>query len=337
MSGKALRAPILAAAAHTGEPPPMLAERVGVAPSLATDPDARVPHAVVARAWEVLSAHARAPHLGLTAAMFLDAAPLDLVDVALGAAPTLGAMMTSYLRYQRLFHDANDSTVSLEGDVAVARFHLRGVPRCRPLAEFVLASWVRRAQRLAGPTFRPIEIRFVDADVSDPAFHRALSAPVRGGADHDAIVLTRAQLDAPLLGADAGVIARLTPQLDRALARDDVEDEARARLRELLAQLGPAVSAAALARALGVSTRTLQRRLGERGTRFAALLDDARRERALAELERPDASIAEVAFVVGFADLSAFARAFRRWTGTSPARHRRDRGMPHGAGRLGPR
>src|SRR5689334_8389640 len=108
ISGKALRAPLLAAVARTGDPPPALAAMIGVSPEVAIDVDARVEHEVVLRAWDVLSTHARDPHLGLFAVELLDAAPLDIVDVALSASPDLRSLITAYMRYQRLFHDANE-------------------------------------------------------------------------------------------------------------------------------------------------------------------------------------------------------------------------------------
>jgi AraC-like DNA-binding protein len=78
-------------------------------------------------------------------------------------------------------------------------------------------------------------------------------------------------------------------------------------------------SLAVVARALHVSARSLQRRLGERGTSFQALVDDARRAMAEELLGGQHASVTETAFAVGFADVPAFTRAFRRWTGTPPS------------------
>jgi AraC-like DNA-binding protein len=78
-----------------------------------------------------------------------------------------------------------------------------------------------------------------------------------------------------------------------------------------------------VARRLGTSARTLQRRLREEGTSFAAELDAVRRERAEAFLRAPDVSIAEVSWLLGFAEQSAFTRAFRRWTGVAPTEWRR--------------
>jgi AraC-like DNA-binding protein len=76
---------------------------------------------------------------------------------------------------------------------------------------------------------------------------------------------------------------------------------------------------------LGTSARSLQRRLENERTTFAQVVDHVRRERAEVALQAPDVAIGEVSWLLGFSDQSAFARAFRRWTGQSPARWRRAR------------
>jgi AraC-like DNA-binding protein len=77
------------------------------------------------------------------------------------------------------------------------------------------------------------------------------------------------------------------------------------------------------ARALGLSARTLHRRLDEEGTSFREIKDGVRREVALARLEKSDASIAEIAAELGYSEPSAFFRAFQGWTGVAPTIHRR--------------
>jgi len=79
----------------------------------------------------------------------------------------------------------------------------------------------------------------------------------------------------------------------------------------------------AIAKELRLSTRTLKRKLADRGTTFSAIVDDVRRQRALLLLDDRALSIGEIAARLGYTELANFTRAFRRWTGTTPAAHRR--------------
>jgi AraC-like DNA-binding protein len=103
-----------------------------------------------------------------------------------------------------------------------------------------------------------------------------------------------------------GAAGRLVQSARRALAKDDGFR-----------------SADEVAAALGTSPRTLARKLTLAGTSISALLDEARRDRALLLLRRDDASLALVAERVGYGNVQNFERAFKRWTGMTPAAYRR--------------
>jgi AraC-like DNA-binding protein len=90
-------------------------------------------------------------------------------------------------------------------------------------------------------------------------------------------------------------------------------------------QRGDETTAQSIASQLGMSVRTLQRRLVEEGTSFRAARDRARCERARERLAERDVAIATVADELGFADVAAFSKAFRRWTGAPPSLARRGR------------
>lgn len=95
----------------------------------------------------------------------------------------------------------------------------------------------------------------------------------------------------------------------------------RGRVERLIMPLlhkGDTVGKAFVARALGVSGRTLYRRLKAEGVSFEQLLDDLRHRLAVHYLDGRKVSVSEAAYLVGFADASAFSRAFKRWTGASP-------------------
>ena len=119
--------------------------------------------------------------------------------------------------------------------------------------------------------------------------------------------------------ANAAFFAVFEEQVVRALARlpavAGASESVRAAVRAALASGG--CTLAGTARGLGVSTRTMQRRLEAEGTSFAAVVDALRRELACAYLDRR-VPIPEIAALLGYADGTAFHHAFRRWTGSTP-------------------
>ena len=141
-------------------------------------------------------------------------------------------------------------------------------------------------------------------------------------------MIDAALLDAPCVAADPGLRAVLEShaleRLRHLPENPSVADRARALLADG-AGAGALPTAALLAALLRMSLRTLDRALAAEGTSFRRLLEQLRREvsaRALAESRH---SVSEVAFLLGFNDLSAFYRAFKRWTGQTPVQFRRAR------------
>jgi AraC-like DNA-binding protein len=134
----------------------------------------------------------------------------------------------------------------------------------------------------------------------------------------------RALCDSRLAGASpevARVNDRIIDETLARLRRAQTTDRVRAMVVEHLPSGEP--SQAAIARAIGASTRALQRRLASEGTTYAHLVDDTRRELALAHVREARYSLTEIAYLLGFATPGTFTRAFLRWTGAAPSEHRR--------------
>jgi AraC-like DNA-binding protein len=239
-------------------------------------------------------------------------------------------MSDAFVRYQRLFHEGNESYRLERGDRVEMILQLRSdLVRSDHLIEFVLATWVIRLRRMTGRPISPLGVDLAHAAPGrDDADHRTFfGSDVRFERGRDALVFTRDVLALPVAGANRDLTAALEQSLARELAAlgerggDGIAALARDRLREAL--LTGRCDVTTVSKALAMSERTLQRRLGECGTTFQALLDDVRRELALAQLERGAGTLTDLAFTLGYADLSAFSRAFRRWTGESPVEYRR--------------
>jgi len=140
--------------------------------------------------------------------------------------------------------------------------------------------------------------------------------PVTFGARSNILVLHTADLDRPFLIHNVELLEMLDPQLVKALeeqrAQRPISEQVKWILKRLLAGARPDV--AAVARELGVSDRTLQRRI--------------RQERAREYLNRPDIDVAEVAYLLGYEDPNSFYRAFRTWEGTTPSQLRAELKRP---------
>lgn len=324
---QSVRVPLLAAAARTGRPLAELARQVQISPATLGDATARVPHSTAIAVWEAMAAASGDPAFGVFAAALVGAAPFDIVDLALAHTADVETMVRQFLRYQGLYHEANEARLKLRGDQATLGHRFRGeLPRSRHLSQFLLMVWTTKLRRATGRDDLLTEVRLRDVSPPDAtSLARGFAAPLRFGADEDALVFPRAVLVLPVRGVDAALARTLLPQLEHELRGRGGEAafvaELRAQVQALLGD-GDAL-AESVARALGTSERTMQRRLRQAGTSFRDVVDDVRREAALAQLGRRDATVTDIAFMLGFSDLSAFSRAFRRWTGASPSEYRR--------------
>jgi AraC-like DNA-binding protein len=222
------------------------------------------------------------------------------------------------------------STVELttDGQRANITQHVRpGAPRGAILTEYLFASFVLRGARAAGKSLRVRHVSLAHESPESAPYEELFGAPVSFGAPLDTLVLDHADLALPLATADAMTAALLEERalaMSRALVPtdpflDQVRQGMLARLRESRDQ-----TIDGLSRALALSSRTLQRRLEERGTSHRELLDEVRCTIAK-HLLGEGKSAAEVAYEVCFATPQAFHKAFLRWTGNTPGEARKVR------------
>jgi AraC-like DNA-binding protein len=327
---------IVHAASAAGVDAVALAAAAGFDPSLADDPDARIPLEVETRLWDEAARRSGDSAFGLHTAALIRPGMFDVLDYAIRTAPTLRAALDRLARYNRLVHDTATFRVSDDGQTTRVE-HALAVPgqrQSRHAAEFTLAAIAVFAQQLAGA---PLRVRRVDLAHPAPGEdHVAEHARVFGvvpqfGTPVNALDLDRGQLLAALPAADPSLSRVIERHAEALLAarpepREGWTHRVRRRLADAFAREQADVSLPAVAAALRVAERTLQRWLADEGTSFDALVDDARRELAHRYLADRGISIAEVAYLLGYSEPSSFHRAFKRWTGITPAEHRRRAG-----------
>lgn len=192
--------------------------------------------------------------------------------------------------------------------------------------EAALAAFARNMRKFVGSDLTIPFVSFRHACRSDPARYDALfGCPVRFEADRDAIALSPDMLGQSNRLADVAISEFLKDHLETEFRSLD-EDSSLA--NTLVHRLTPMLSdglpqAADIARDLGMSERTLYRRLAEEGLTFRDVVGRAQSALAQDMLRDSNASIAEIAFLTGFSEQSTFSRAFKRWIGNTPAQFRR--------------
>lgn len=277
----------------------------------------------------ISSAHPNRAALVLAYADRLYMDDLGALGLAIRTAPTLRDSLIRAERYFRLITDTVRYRLDENGPVAVFAIESRTAPHA--ILEFrnecALAAFARNLVRLGGDGLAFEEICFRHACTTDPKdYAEALGCPVRFGAGQDAIVIRSDMLDLPNRLGDAAVAAFMTAHLDEqidALPQErSLGDALLQRLSTNLSNGAP--SAADAARDLGLSERTLFRRLSDEGLTYQGLLQRAQQSLAEELLSREECSIAEIAFLTGFSEQSTFSRAFKRWVGQPPASFRRN-------------
>lgn len=286
------------------------------------DIEYRIPEATRLRAWSEVEARTHDPFLGLHCAEGANIGTFDVLDYVLYFSPTVGEGLDNLLRFHRLICDAWALRRTEDGEIT----RLRRIEVTLPQeAEGLFAFLVLRARLLSGVVLAPQEVRFAHPSPADTSEHdRVFRCPVKFGCPSTELVVATASLALPVTTSNPDVqkiLLRYSCELAERQPRDDSFVE---RVRTVVARTmrsGPP-SLEATARALKASPRTIQRRLGEHGTTHLEVVDSVRHEMASQLVEKGRVSLTEVAFLVGFTDVSGFRRAYKRWTGEAPSNAR---------------
>ena len=191
--------------------------------------------------------------------------------------------------------------------------------------EATIASVAAISHEVSETPFVPRAVYFRhDAPGRTDAHESHFGCAVHFGADRDALLVSAERLKAKNRLSDKGLSAYFDRRLKEELAGKAREEALDEQVRQVVAQqLSDDVpTLSGVAEALGMGARTLQRRLADEGQSFQSAVDAARRELSRQLLRETDYSLAEIAFLTGFAEQSGFTRAFKRWSGQTPRSYR---------------
>ncbi len=306
----------------------LLALRLGLEEGEVEKDEVSATEAMVEDALEGAATLLTEPHLSLRLPADLPLRRYGLAELAARSTTSLREGLARMARYASLIHPAIVCALEESGAQAswIQRAPLRPRGIGRHAEEYALSHVVTYMRRDTGRPLAPSRVWFAHARPPDIApIHRFFATrDVSFGCEASGFALPRGELDLELRSADARLLATADDLAEAALRALPRTTELAATVASRVEALLPGnATIGAVASALHMSDRTLQRKLDSEGASFSEIVDGVRERLARRWLADERRTLSEVTFALGFSDLATFSRAFKRWTGTPPGAWRR--------------
>jgi AraC-like DNA-binding protein len=323
MAGGGLSRLAIARLQNAGVPVAPLLKRVGLTPEVIADPEERLSvQSQVALLGEAAVA-LKDDRLGFTLARDFDPRELGLLYYVMASSQTLGDALKRVARYSKITNDAVVVEYR-EGNSLIISLGYSGVPRHsdQHQIEFCIFAVFRLCRVLTGQNLVP-EHFWISHHRSgaNSEMARFVGTKVEFGAGKDEFALNLDARELPLIHADTHLNDLLLKYCETALAdRRGDTSPLRTRVENAISSLLPhgRVLVEDVARSLGMSERTLARKLSDEGLNFTEILQQLRHDLAVRYLGDHKLHVSKIAWLLGFNEVSAFTHAFKRWTGKTP-------------------
>jgi AraC-like DNA-binding protein len=306
-----------------GVPVVPLLRRVGLTPEVIADPEERL---IVRSQITLLDEAAIALQddcLGFTLARDFDPRALGLLYYVMASSQTLGDALERVARYSQTTNEALVVRYR-EGNRLMINLSYSGVPRHsdRHQIEFCMFAVLRICRVLTGQNLVPQHFWISHhRSGTNSEMARFVGTKVEFDADTDEFALNIDRRELPLIHADSYLNGLLRKYCEAALAdRRGEMSQLRTRVENAISSVLPhgRVLVGDVARSLGMSKRTLARKLSDEGLNFTDIIQQLRRDLAVRYLDGSKLHVSKIAWLLGFREVSAFTHAFKRWTGKTP-------------------
>ena len=310
-----------------GVDPAGLLQRHGLSEATSFDnPDATVPLALAGSLLKDCVQATACPCFGLRLGQRADASVLGALGQLLGNAPDVRTALEELVANLDLHDRGAAATLEVSAADCILGYEVyeHGVEGTDQLGDYSMAVCWNIMRSLCGPEWLPTEVRFRHGNPVDVEPYRSFfRAPLRFNAGHNGVVFSTRWLSQPIALANPGLRQHSIDRIDllRVNLNQSFRDQAHKVLVTLIGSQGG--SREQLATCFSIHPRTLNRRLKEAGTSFQKLHNEVRGEMARQLLRDTKRSIAAIAALLEYSDVTAFNRAFSHWEGTSPAKWRK--------------
>jgi AraC-like DNA-binding protein len=290
-------------------------------------PDARIGAASQIAFLELAAVALGDRHLGFTLGSDFDLRQIGLLYYAAASSSTLGDALDRAERYSSIVNEGIGIQCAKSSDLRIA-LRYTGVSRGvgRQQTEFLVTAIIRLCRTLTSRRLIPKRVRIIHQRMDQSSrFERFMGAPIAFGADADEIVFDKEARQLGLVGADPYLNELLLRYCEEALSgRRSNASPLRIAVENAITPLLPHGKARidVVARELGMSSRTLARKLAAEDLTFEDTLDQLRADLATRHLQEGRLCISQVAWLVGYQGVSAFTHACQRWTGMAPGQFR---------------
>ncbi|MEX0605107.1 MAG: AraC family transcriptional regulator [Marinobacter sp.] len=289
-------------------------------------PDQRLPADRHYQLWAYAERITGDPAVGLHAGEVVDPERMGLVGHVFFNCDTLGEAVTQYVRLHRLINESVRLSLEQIGDQVLLTWQAdSNAHYCRQDMDRTLSAALSRTRHFIHPAF---VIEWAELAHPEPGYtgeyERILGCPVTFGAPATRIAFHCDYLRHPIPRRSPYVYSAVLKQVNSVLARLQTQRAFSRKVRRMISRqmATERIDADSLAKQCHMSRQTLYRRLKKEGLGFHELVEQVRKDKALRYVAGDRYALGEIAFLLGFSELSAFSRAFKRWTGVAPAQYR---------------
>jgi AraC-like DNA-binding protein len=308
-----------------------LFEKAGLKPEILDSDEGRIGGEQLQAFIHLLAEHTGNPVLGLETGDYVQPGSYSVLGYITMSCATLGEAVTRIAPYEKLVGDMGTTRLKMKGDCATLIWTCNFIdPVVWPqVVDNVFASWINYARWLADSTdATPLEVRLrrpSPGPEHEKAYALRWQCPVQFDAEEDSVTFAQTLLATRLRQPDPLLRKTLEAHALSQLALLDTDTDLTSKVKQSIQkQLAEGITRQDMvAEDLGMTSRTLQRKLSQEGVSYQKLLDEVRQQMAEDYLQNTDMSIPDIALRLGYSETTSFHRKFKAATGKTPGDFRR--------------